>query len=379
MGGTEQPKRLLKYLLVAIIGGLIGAASMAWIASQGAFGPPQGRFPYLEAGRPNAEHTAFTEAIRRTAPAVVSIETRFVASPAAAQNSAPIGGRGSGIIVDGKKGYILTNAHVIQGARSVKVRLADLREFNGVVIGQDQLSDIALLRINGRNLPTARLGHSANLPLGAWVVAIGNPLFFDRSVTAGIISGKGRYIRSPKGDFDLPDLLQTDAAINVGNSGGALVNLRGEVVGVPTAVVRSGQAEGLGFAVPIDQAKLVIRELLKYGRVRHPWVGVIYSSIALDGPGGNLPPDGKGVVILGVAQGSPADRAGLRKGDVVRRAGSKEILIREDLHEIVRGRKVGEHLPLLVWRAGREIDTEVIIGEAPAADKMQQLFPEISR
>jgi len=377
MGVSGRPTSILKLLLVAIVGGAIGAGVAIWLMRSGG-GLASPRLPYIEA--PPAKvpiESTFTEAIRKAEPAVVSIETRFSLDSGgkAAPSGLQVGGRGSGIIIDGERGYVLTNSHVVNGARQVKVRLSDGREFEGRLIGQDTLYDIALLEIKGTHLPTAVLGRSRDLPVGAWVIAIGNPLFFERSVTAGIVSGKGRYVHSPEGDFEIPDLLQTDAAINLGNSGGALVNLRGEVVGIPTAVVRAAQAEGLGFAVPIDRAKAVVQELLEHGRVRHPWLGVLYSNLPSKPAQAGWPKDGRGALLLDIARGSPAYRAGLRKGEVVRRAGGKEILRREDLREVSRGLKVGERLPLVVWRAGRERKITLVVGEMPDPMEINRMFP----
>jgi len=212
------------------------------------------------------------------------------------------------------------------------------------------------------------------VPVGAWVIAIGNPLMFERSVTAGIISGKGRNVLSPRGDIDLPDLLQTDAAINLGNSGGALINLKGEVVGIPTAIVRAAQAEGLGFAVPIDRAKEVVQQILKYGHARHPWLGVLYATVTQETPA-PAPADRKGALVLQVAPNNPAARAGIRKGDIIRRAGNKEIINQNDLRDLAREQKVGASLPIVLWRAGQELKATIIVGEMPQTTELRKLFP----
>jgi len=380
MNGSGRPLGILTILLVALVGGIAGAGMMAWLLRAREVGFSGWRQPYVEARRREGpENTAFTEAIRRAEPAVVSIETEFSVGPAESTPSLPqpVGGRGSGVVIDGQRGYVLTNAHVVKGARALKVRLPDMREFAGRLVGLDEVSDIALLQIRGAGLPTAVLGRSADLPVGAWVIAIGNSLMFERSVTAGIISGKGRSVSSLRGEVELFDLLQTDAAINPGNSGGALVNLRGEVVGIPTAVVRGAQAEGLGFAVPIDRAKAVVGELLRYGRVRHPWLGILYSSLPAEAAKHplHLPRDRQGALLLEIAKDSPAFRAGLRKGDVIRRAGEKVISNQEDLRDLARTLKVGERLPLLIWREGHEQGLSLVVGEMPAPARLRQLFP----
>ncbi len=365
---------LLAAVVAGIIGGLVGAGVTAWLLKPEGLLPSG--LPYIQAPAARSpQDGAVIQAIRRAEPAVVSIETAYPSRPSANGPVPPSEGRGSGVIIDGRQGFVLTNAHVVKDSGAIRVRLSDRREFKASVVGMDEFSDIALVRIPGDNLPTAVLGHSSNLPVGSWVIAIGNPLLFEGSVTAGIVSGRGRTLRSPGGFFDLPDLIQTDAAINPGNSGGALVNLQGEVVGIPTVVVRGAQAEGLGFAVPIDRAKVVVEELAKHGRVRHAWIGVSYATIAEGLPLPNLPSDHRGALILEVAQGSPAIRAGLRQGDVIRRAGNKDIVTSEDLRAFALSLKVGESFPLLLWREGRERKLTLVVGEMPDPDKLRQLFP----
>jgi serine protease Do len=214
----------------------------------------------------------------------------------------------------------------------------------------------------------------------SWVIAIGNPLMFDRSVTVGVISAKNRDLQSPLGDIDLPDLLQTDAAINPGNSGGALVNLDGEVIGIPTVVVRAAQAEGLGFAVTIDRAKDVVEAILKYGHVPHPWLGVTYRE--LGGPGqasGGRPPDGRGALVVQVEDDGPAARAGIRPGDVIRRVNTRVVASRDDLRTIARALRIGQRIPIIVWRQGREQTLQVKVGEMPDVPDIRKLFPASPR
>ncbi|HNT43404.1 MAG TPA: trypsin-like peptidase domain-containing protein, partial [Syntrophorhabdaceae bacterium] len=218
---------------------------------------------------------------------------------------------GSGFIVDGD-GYIVTNNHVIDGANEIKVKLTDGREFDASIVGRDSKTDLALIRITGAsNLTPITMGNSDELKVGSWVVAIGSPFGLEQTVTAGIVSAKGRIIGS--GPYD--NFIQTDASINPGNSGGPLINMKGEVVGINTAIVASGQ--GIGFAIPVDTARNVIAQLKGNGRVTRGWLGVSIQEItpALASSFGLA--DRKGALVADVIKDGPADKAGIAQGDVI--------------------------------------------------------------
>ncbi len=223
-------------------------------------------------------------------------------------------GAGSGFIVS-PEGLIFTNNHVVEGADKVIVKLADGRTFKGKVVGRDPQSDVAVLKIKGHNLPTVPLGDSDKIQVGEWVIAIGNPFGLSHTVTVGVVSAKGR---SGLGITDFEDFIQTDAAINPGNSGGPLLNIRGEVIGMNTAIFsRSGGYMGIGFAIPINIVKLVAEQLVEKGKVVRGWLGVVIQDLtpALAQEFGLERTEG--ALVAEVLKGSPADRAGLRPGDVI--------------------------------------------------------------
>jgi len=272
----------------------------------------------------------------------------------------PPQGKASGIIIDGKKGYVLTNAHVVRGAAYVEVILADRRVLKAQVVGMDPLSDIALLKVGGNDLPSATLGSAADLPIGSWVIAIGNPFGYENSATVGVISAKDRQIKGAAG-APLSDLLQTDAAINRGNSGGALVDLNGDVVGIPTAMIP--YAQGIGFAVSVDVAKQVAERLIATGKV--PWLGISHGDLSADDARQLQLPEPKGSFVAGVVSGGPAAQAGIRPGDVVLRIGDHEVGNGKALGFAIRSYDAGERVAVVVWRDGRERKLNVTLGAMP--------------
>jgi S1-C subfamily serine protease len=280
-------------------------------------------------------------------------------------------GIGSGFVVE-PNGVIITNAHVVRDADSVTVTFADGSSFEGEVLGQDPLTEIAVVKIEANNLPTVELGNSDQVLRGQWALAMGNPLGLDETVTLGVISAKGRSL-SEIGASDLRvDFIQTDAAINPGNSGGPLTNARGEVVGVNTAIIR-GRAEGLGFAVPINTAQEVAREIINTGEVQHPYIGIQMLPLTpqvkqklKQAPNRNLDVEAeKGILIAGVAQGSPAERAGLQPGDVITQIENQPVSDAEKVQQIVESKDVGERLSLTVQRNGQTQQTPLQLGEFP--------------
>jgi len=309
---------------------------------------------------------AITAAIARVGPAVVNIATRYPEDPrqrilrdlmGMPTDREPPKGQASGIIIDGENGYVLTNAHVVRGAAGVHVILADRRNLAAKLVGMDSINDIAVLKVSGDDLPTATLGSSADLPIGAWVIAIGNPWGYANSATVGVISAKDRQIAGTS----LSDLLQTDAAINRGNSGGALVDLNGDVVGVPTAMIPF--AQGIGFAVSVDVAKQVAERLIATGKVA--WLGVTHGDLSPEGARQLGLPELKGSFVAEVGRGGPAAQAGIRPGDVILRIGDQQIANAKALGFAVRSHPVGDRVAVVVWRQERELTLDVTLGEVP--------------
>lgn len=281
-------------------------------------------------------------------------------------------GTGSGFIIS-DDGLVVTNAHVIDRADAVTVTLRDGREYDGKVLGTDRLTDLAVIRIQAKNLPVAPLGNSDQLRPGEWAIAIGNPLGLNNTVTAGIISATGRT----SADVGIPDkrvgFIQTDAAINPGNSGGPLLNQRGEVIGVNTAIRR--QAQGLGFAIPVNTAQRIAKELAAKGKVSHPYLGIQMRTLTdnlrqqlNDDP--NRPVNvrvDQGVVIFGVARRSPAAQAGIQRGDVIVKMNGQEIKSADEVQSIVEQTTVGQPLKVEINRDGKSVNLSVRPGEFPTS------------
>jgi S1-C subfamily serine protease len=285
-------------------------------------------------------------------------------------------GSGSGFIF-GSDGRILTNAHVVDGADTVTVKLKDGREFVGKVLGVDTVTDVAVVKIEATNLPVVSLGKSEEIQPGEWAIAIGNPLGLDNTVTMGIISATGRS----SADVGVPDkrvsFIQTDAAINPGNSGGPLLNQRGQVIGMNTAIIQG--AQGLGFAIPIDRAQQIANQLVTTGKAEHPYLGVRMLSITPEvkaefnkNPNAKLRlTEDKGVLVLGIAKDSPAARAGVRLADVIKKINGKEVSDAGSVQQVVENSKVGTDLQLELSREGKPVTVAVKAGAFPAADKQQ--------
>lgn len=280
-------------------------------------------------------------------------------------------GTGSGFIYN-KEGLVLTNAHVVDGADTVTVVLRDGRELKGKVLGADPVTDVAVVRIEGaNNLPTVQLGDSDSLKPGEWAIAIGNPLGLDNTVTAGIISATGRS----SAQVGVPDkrvgFIQTDAAINPGNSGGPLLNQRGEVVGINTAIIAS--AQGLGFAIPIKTAQRIADQLMANGKVNHPYLGIRMATLTPelkkqinDDPNSNVTvDDDKGVLIFRVERNSPAAKAGLRSGDVIKKINGNGVTTADQVQQAVEGSSVGGTLQVEVRRNGQTQTIAVQPGAFP--------------
>jgi serine protease Do len=329
---------------------------------------------------------SFTDIAARAMPAVVNISTTQALGPSPMLDpfgeedpleeffrrffgeQLPPGERqslGSGFIISAD-GYIITSYHVIASAKQITVRLAQPRddEYKATVVGVDELTDLAVLKIVARRpLPTIPLGSSASLQIGEWLIAIGNPFGLDQTVTAGIVSGKGRVIGA--GPYD--DFVQTDASINAGNSGGPLLNLRGEVVGVNSAILsRAGGNIGIGFAIPIDLVKSVAAQLQTSGKVTRGWLGVTYQPVTPDIAESFGRIESKGALITDVIKGGPAEAAGLRRGDIIISLNGIPIKESHELAAMVARTPVGERAKIGVIRDSREIMFTIAIGELPS-------------
>jgi serine protease Do len=264
---------------------------------------------------------------------------------------------GSGFIIT-KDGYIFTNNHVVEKADKIKVRLSSGKEYDAKVIGKDSKTDIALIKINAtNNLPVAELGDSDKLRVGDWVLAIGNPFGLEQTVTQGIVSAKGRVIGS--GPYD--NFIQTDASINPGNSGGPLFNLEGRVVGINTAIVAHGQ--GIGFAIPVNMAKEVLNDLKSKGKVTRGWLGVSVQDITEDIAANMGIKEKEGALVADVVKGDPAEKAGLRTGDIIVEIDGKKVHDTHELLRIVAGVPVGKTVVLKAVRDGKLQNFNITVAE----------------
>ena len=254
---------------------------------------------------------------------------------------------GSGVLIDGKRGLILTNAHVIEKASKIKIVLEDEREFDAKIIGADPDSDLAVLQIDSPNrLPAIEMGSSDDLMIGETVIAIGNPFGFSHTVTTGVISALNRSVRSEEMVFH--DFIQIDASINPGNSGGPLLNIEGDLIGINTAIY--AKAQGIGFAIPINKAKKIIADLIEFGEVIQAWIGIRVQNLSRKLAGYLNVPDKKGVVVKAVEPGSPALKSGLKEGDIILGIDSKKIASPRDYWSIKKTYAAGDKLKARIWR-----------------------------
>ena len=280
-------------------------------------------------------------------------------------------GLGSGVIID-QEGHILTNEHVVGDADKITVTLPDGREFKGEIKGKDRRSDLAVIKINAKNLPVAQIGDSDNLKIGQWVVAIGNPFGFalenpEPTVTVGVISALHRSLgRVFSREKDFSDLIQTDAAINPGNSGGPLVNLKGEIVGVNVAIFSTtGGYQGVGFAIPVNRAKKIIAQLIAGKKILYGWLGVIVQDLTDDLAGYFGLADKNGVLVAKVIEDGPAQKAGLKESDVIKQIDAKAVNNVKELLSIVGNAEVGKKVKVQVVREKKQLTLEVQLGERP--------------
>ena len=320
--------------------------------------------------------TAITSAVARVSPSVVTVQTEVVEAVPADFYEQFFGGRsgrrsaaglGSGFIVR-EDGVIVTNAHVVAGATKISVALRDGTTYPAKLLGADETNDLAVIKIEVKGLPVAPLGTSSNLLIGEWAIAIGSPYGFllantEPSVTAGVVSGTGRNLAAESGGAGVyVDMIQTDASINPGNSGGPLVNAMGEVIGVNSSIYSpSGGSVGLGFAIPINRARRVTEDLLAHGVIRRPWVGI---KLGVTQPGTPGSPS-KGAVITSVVPGSPAARAGIQANDILVQSRDRLVHNAYDWEAERLELRVGDDVPLVVKRGGRDMKVSVKVADLP--------------
>ncbi|BAZ02298.1 peptidase S1 and S6 chymotrypsin/Hap [Tolypothrix tenuis PCC 7101] len=328
-----------------------------------------------------------TEVVQRVGPAVVRINSsrtvktqlpeefndpffrRFFGSQLPQGNQVQRG-TGSGFII-GKDGRILTNAHVVDGADTVTVILKDGRSFQGKVLGKDELTDVAVVKIQADNLPTVSLGNSDQLQPGQWAIAIGNPLGLDNTVTTGIISATGRSGNQIGASDKRVEFIQTDAAINPGNSGGPLLNSRGEVIGMNTAIIQG--AQGLGFSIPINTAQRISNQLIATGKAQHPYLGIqmvgltpeLKQNINSDPNSGLSVAEDKGVLVVKVVPNSPAAKAGIRAGDVIQKLNGQTVTDASSIQKAVDNSEIGGDVRLELRRNGQNVSVAVRPGAFP--------------
>lgn len=319
--------------------------------------------------------------VKRSAPSVVNIDTEkmvrqsFSPFPDELMNDpffnhffgehfrqftrvVPMKGKGSGFLVT-SDGYILTNNHVVDGADKITVTMLDGRQLQAKLVGRDPTFDLAVIKVDIKNARALKMGDSDQVEVGEWVVAIGNPFGLENSVTVGVISAKNRTIQAENMNFQ--GFLQTDAAINPGNSGGPLINLRGEVVGINTAIVP--YAQGIGFAVPINMAKQVLDDLISHGEVRRGWLGVMVQPNTAAFARAYGVPTSEGAIVADVRPGSPAQAVGLRRGDVIVSLGGKKVSDDKTLTLLVRSFTAGTKVKLEFYRRDKKMSVDVVLGD----------------
>lgn len=375
-------KRILIAIVILLSGFLLGGLAFYFlgkITQQGGY-PPYATTPNVP--RQIMETSkAFSEIVNTVSPAVVNISTTKVFK----RDTSPFfedpffdlfspfhefripkkwkeQSLGSGVIVS-PDGYIITNNHVVEKADEIKVTLLDKRTFKGSVVGADLKTDIAVVKIAASNLPTIPWGDSEKLQVGEFVLAIGNPYGLSHTVTMGIISAVGR---ANVGIADYEDFIQTDAAINPGNSGGPLVNIKGELVGINIAIFsRTGGYQGIGFAVPSNMSRLVMDQLIQRGKVTRGWLGVTIQELTPELSQKFSLKKSKGALVSDVARNSPAEKAGIIRGDIILEFNGREVKDVSSLRNMVAQSKIGSEVSMKILRAGKEYSVRVVIAELP--------------
>jgi serine protease Do len=376
--------RLLAVGLPFFVAGLLIASGLHWTTPSAARDIAEGAT--VTTAPPPVMPGSFAQLADRLSPTVVNIRVTKVEKATHRMPQVPEGpfgefferffegmpqvpnnywtrGAGSGVIIS-EDGHVLTNNHVVEGAKEVTVTLADEEEYKAEVVGRDPKTDLAVLKIDTeRSLPAAALGDSERLQVGDWVVAIGNPFGLNHTVTSGIVSAKGRVIGA--GPYD--DFIQTDASINPGNSGGPLFNLKGEVVGINTAIVPQGQ--GIGFAIPVDTAKPLIPQLVSNGKITRGYLGVNIQDLTPDLAKALEVKSSKGALVSDVVTGSPAAKAGIERGDIIVGYNGKEIKASHDLPTMVAATPVDEKVTVTVLRDGKERKLPVTVGKLSSEEE----------
>ena len=384
-------RKTLSVLALLAVGGLSGAY---FVGKSGA-----DRVPIYLASSSSVQAAANTESgfapvVRKATPAVVNISTsKVVRSPVARGGRSPMpfddpilrdffGGRmppgsgaprdrrenslGSGVIVS-PEGYVLTNNHVVEAATEIKVVLSDRREFKAKLVGGDPMSDIAVLKLDQKNLPVLPLSDSSKVQVGEFALAIGNPFGLSQTVTMGIISGVGR---GGLGIEEIEDFIQTDAAINPGNSGGALINANGDLIGINTAILSgTGGNQGIGFAVPVNLARNVMDQIIKTGKVTRGWIGVGIQEVTPSMAKAFGLPSARGIAVTEVAPDSPAIRAGIQVGDVIVAVNGKEVNEANSLRNMIATTPPNSPVRLKILRSGQEREVSLKLGELPVDQK----------
>jgi putative serine protease PepD len=349
-----------------------------------ASGPAPAPVPAAEDPATSADERNNIDVYHRLSPGVVNITTTTFGYDFFLRAIPLESGTGSGAIID-QQGHIVTNFHVIEGARNLEVTLADKSKVRATVVGFDANNDLAVLKIQTSSaLTPIPLGTSAGLQVGQKVLAIGNPYGLERTLTTGIISSLGRSIQAPNSRI-IEGVIQTDAAINPGNSGGPLLNSRGEMIGINTAIYsESGGSVGIGFAIPADTVRRIVGDLISIGYVRHPYLGIVQGFALSDYPGLaralRMGTSDVGIMVLQIQPGSPAERAGIREaqrevivgnfrvpadGDVIMAVGGRTMNSRDDLATAIERYKPGDRVSIRILRNGAEIEVPVVLSEAP--------------
>lgn len=354
---------MVKKVALLVVSILILLGSMAWAA------------PVVL-----GDQNIVADIVEQVSPAVVNIDTlrittfrsplapffsdpffrRFFGDIPELERQIPQKGIGTGFVFR-SDGYILTNEHVVRGVSQIKVTFIDGKEYEGKVVGSDPLTDIAVVKIDAFNLPTIPLGDSDKARVGEFVIAIGNPYGLSHTVTVGVLSAKGRPISAGDSGREYENFLQTDAAINPGNSGGPLLNLNGEVIGINTAILP--YARGIGFAIPINMAKSILDQLITKGKVTRAWLGVYIQDLTPEMAEKFGLPESKGALVADVSKGSPAEKAGIKRGDIILKVDDKEITSVSKLQTEIRSHLPGDRVLLKVWRDRKSMIIEATLGE----------------
>jgi serine protease Do len=388
-------KKLIICLFILIIGFLLGGLTFYGLSKS------TGPFRSLSnQGTPNVSRNimetskAFTEIVRTVSPAVVNIsatkiiqrETDGVFSDPFFDLFSPFNdfgmpkkwkekSLGSGVIVS-PDGYIITNNHVVEKGEEIKVTLFDGRTFKGKLVGADPKTDIAIIQIDASKLPTLIWGDSERLQVGEFVLAIGNPYSLSHTVTMGIISAVGR---ANVGIADYEDFIQTDAAINPGNSGGPLVNVKGELIGINTAIFsRTGGYQGIGFAVPSNMVRIIMDQLVQRGKVTRGWIGVTIQELTPELSQKFGAKKAQGALVSDVMKDSPAAKAGIKRGDIILAFNGRSVKDVSNLRNMVAQSKIGDEVSMKILRSGREYHVKVTIVEIPRARDVAEVIPDHS-